>query len=100
MPLCWLVSRRTLSIEFFNIGSGKAYSLHDLAASIRKLYPDAVFDIGPGLDYMNMPGVYCVMDYTRAQEEFGYAPMFSLDDGVKDYIQSMKRLDIEPMYRP
>lgn len=86
--------------RIFNIGSGQGYTLHDLADSIRKIYPNAIFDIGPGLDYMNMPGVYCVMDFTRAKEELGYTPAFSLKEGVKDYVDSMKRLNIEPVYRP
>lgn len=86
--------------HIFNIGSGKAYSLHDFANAIKRIYPEAIFEIGPGLDYRNMPGRYCVMDFSRAKEELGFTPKFSVDDGVRDYVESMRQLNIEPVYRP
>jgi len=86
--------------HIFNIGTGKSYTLHDLANSIKKVFPQAVFDIGPGLNYMNMPGTYCVMDFSKAREELGFSPEFDLDEGVRDYIESLRRLSIEPVYRP
>ena len=84
----------------FNIGAGQAYSLRDFASATKNIYPKAVFDIGPGLDYMKIPGVYCVMNYSRAEEELGYRPRFSLEDGVRDYVDTMKMFNIEPVYRP
>lgn len=86
--------------HIFNIGTGKCYSLHDLANSIKKVCPQAIFDIGPGLDYVGMPKGYCVMNISRAKEELGYTPKFNLDEGVRDYVESMKQLNIEPLYRP
>jgi UDP-glucose 4-epimerase len=86
--------------HIFNIGSGQGYSLHDFANAIKKIYPEAIFEIGPGLDYRNMPGRYCVMDFSRAKAELGFTPKFSVDDGVRDYVESMRQLDIEPVYRP
>jgi UDP-glucose 4-epimerase len=86
--------------RIFHIGTGKVQTLGDLAESIRKVCPGAVFDIQPGLDYMDMPGVYCAMNFSRAKEEIGYTPRFDIDQGVKDYVESMRHLDIKPIYRP
>lgn len=86
--------------HIFNIGTGKCYTLHDLANSIKKVFPQAIFDIGPGQDYMVIPKIYCVMNISRAKEELGYTPKFNLDEGVKDYIESVRQLNIEPVYRP
>jgi len=85
--------------HIFNIGTGGAYTLHDFANSIKRIFPESSFDIGPGFDYMNIPGTYLVMDFSRAKEELGYTPKFSLDEGVEDYVKSMRELNIEPMYR-
>lgn len=86
--------------HIFNIGTGKAYTLHDLANSIKKVYPEAIFNIGPGLNYLNVSGVYSVMDFSMAKKELGYTPKFELDEGVKDYIKTLRQLNIEPVYRP
>ncbi|MEE9400060.1 MAG: NAD-dependent epimerase/dehydratase family protein [Dehalococcoidales bacterium] len=86
--------------HIYNIGAGQAYSLRDFANAIKKIYPEAEFDIGPGRDYMKMPEIYCVMNFSRAKEELGYTPKFSLEDGVRDYVESMRKLNIEPVYRP
>jgi UDP-glucose 4-epimerase len=83
--------------HIFNIGTGKGYTLHDLAKSIQKIYPQAKFDIGPGLDYMEGPGAYSVMNIARAKAELGYTPKFSLDKGIADYIASMKLLKLNPV---
>jgi UDP-glucose 4-epimerase len=86
--------------RIFHIGTGSAYSLGDLAKSIKKIYPEAHFDIEPGLDYMGMGGAYSVMDFSRAKAELGYSPQFDLDKGVRDYVQTLKDFDITPAYRP
>jgi nucleoside-diphosphate-sugar epimerase len=49
---------------------------------------------------MNMGQVYCTIDFSRARDELNYTPAFSLDEGVKDYIETMRQLNIQPMYRP
>ena len=85
----------------FNIGTGKGYTLRDVADAIRKLYPEAVIDIGPGLDYLGFSSFeYCIFDISRAREELGYSPKFTLEQGVKDYVEMMKGLNIEPTYSP
>jgi UDP-glucose 4-epimerase len=85
----------------FNIGTGEGYTLRDVADAVKKLYPEAVIDIGPGLDYLGFNSdEYCIFDISRASEELGYSPQFTLEQGVKDYAEIMKKLNIEPTYSP
>ena len=83
-----------LTSRIFNIGSGIGYTLVDLANAIKKTIPSATFDIGPGLDYMNMSNVYCVMDTTCAKEELKFSPRFILEDGVRDYVETIGQLKL------
>jgi UDP-glucose 4-epimerase len=84
----------------YNIGIGKAYTLGDVGEAIKKVYPDAAFEIGPGLDYVGRGPIYCVFDISRARKELGYEPRYGLEEGVRDYIETMKQLDITPRYSP
>jgi UDP-glucose 4-epimerase len=84
--------------RLFHIGTGKGYSYADFAQSIRKVYPSAVIDIGPGL--RRPPGLGFVMDISRARQELGYIPTFSPDEAVKDYVEVMKQFDFKPLSGP
>lgn len=90
-----------LKHQVFNIGTGKLYQFQDFTNAIKKLYPEAVFEIGSGLNYMGSGSPkYCVLDISRAKEELDYHPQFSLEEGVTDYVDTMKHLGIEPAYAP
>ena len=83
----------------FNIGTGQGYKLGDVANAIRKIHPEAVIEIGPGVDYLGFgSSEYCVFDISRARQELTYSPRFTLENGVKDYVEMMKRLNIDPTY--
>ena len=84
----------------FHIASGEAHTLEDMANAVRQIYPRAVFDIGPGLDHIGLGNRYCVLDISRARDELSYSPQYNLEDGVKDYVETMQRLHIEPKYSP
>ena len=81
----------------YNIGSGRGATLHDFAAAVRESLPEAKIEIGPGLDFLQM-GVdyYSVFDISRARADFGYAPGYSLAEGVRHYLQTMDRLGLAP----
>jgi len=91
---------QNLKHRVFNIGTGKGFKLEDLANAIKEIYPEAVFEIGPGLDYIGFGRGYSIFDISRARDELGYRPKFTLEDGVSDYVEMMKRLNIEPTYAP
>jgi UDP-glucose 4-epimerase len=79
----------------YNIGSGIGQSLNDFAAVLRKRFPKADIEIGPGLNFLGMPypphGVY---DITRARDEIGLKPEYDLERGVDDYLAALKRIPV------
>ena len=86
-----------LNHSVYNIGSGRGSTLHDFAAGVRESLPDAEIEIGPGLDFLQM-GVnyYSVFDIGRARSDFGYAPRYSLAEGIRHYQQTMDHLGLTP----
>lgn len=85
----------------FNIGTGKSYTLGDVAEAIKAVIPNASFDIGPGTDWFGWGApMYSVFDITQANKELGYSPRYNLAEGVADYIKTIKQLSIAPTYSP
>lgn len=86
-----------LEHRVFNIATGTGCTMLDLARAVKKLFPQAVIEVGPGLDYYGGGGGYSVFDISRARQELGYTPRFSLEAGVQHYVEAMGRLGIPPM---
>jgi len=74
--------------KIYNIATGIPRSVGEAAALSKKhsRFPVAV-EIGPGT---LMPRCKA-LDITRAREEFGYEPKYSLEDGVKNYAEWISR---------
>ncbi len=85
----------------YNIASGQGRTLKDFSDAVSKAIPDADIAIGPGLDFFDM-GVnyYAVFDTTRAREDLGFVPRFSLEESIRDYISIMQRLGLSPLTNP
>lgn len=81
----------------FNIATGVGSTLLDLAVAVKKLFPQAVIEVGPGLDYYGGGGGYSVFDISRAGRELGYASRYSLEAGVEHYVNAMRRLGLPPL---
>jgi UDP-glucose 4-epimerase len=82
----------------YNIASGEAHTLDEFADAVRTVVPGADIEIGPGLDFFDM-GVnyYCRFDISRAREDLGFSPRFSFEAGVRDYVDTMRRLGLQPV---
>ncbi len=79
----------------FNIGTGRGVTLKDFAAVLRRLFPAAKIDIGPGLDFRDgYKQSYCVFDIGKARQQLGYSPQYDLERGIADYIESIRRLGL------
>ena len=79
----------------FNIGTGRGVTLRDFAEVLKRFYPEARIDIGPGLDFRDgYKQSYCVFDIGRAREQLGYEPRYPLERGIEDYIESIGRLGL------
>jgi len=86
----WLASRaKNLRHSAFNIGAGNQCTLWDLANIVRKYVPDARIEIGPGFDVAEP--IRGPLDLRRAREELGYSPVYDLEEGIKDYIETISR---------
>lgn len=77
-----------IKCEIINIGSGKFYSLKEVADIVKKYIPDAIIKIGPGFD-ISEP-IRGPLDITKAKKLLGFLPEFSLEDGIKDYIKIIR----------
>ena len=87
---------QNLKHHAFNIASGQGHKLGDFANAIKEILPKATFDIGPGLSESG----YCILDISKAENELGYQPRFTLEEGIRDCVKSMKRLNISPVSTP
>lgn len=84
-----------LSYTAYNIGGGAGVSLRDVAKEVKAVIPDADINVGPGLHFMGGPThYYCVFDITRAKQDLGFSPKFSLRTSIEDYIQTLQQLGL------
>jgi UDP-glucose 4-epimerase len=74
----------------YNIGGGSPLRLADAAAVVRRVMPAARIEVGPGLP--DGLGHHPPLDITRARTEIGYAPQFTLEQGVADCAVALRRL--------
>ncbi len=92
------LAHREIASGIYNIGQQRGYTLHDMADAIRSVFPGAVLDIGPGLDFMGLGfSVYGVLDITRARRDLGYAPQYDLKTMVEDYCAALGEFGIRPV---
>jgi UDP-glucose 4-epimerase len=84
-----------LRYDAYNIGAGVGFTLKDVAYEVKRLIPEADIQIGPGLHYLGGPAhYYSVYDTTRAREDLGFSPQFSLGEAIQDYLETLKKLEL------
>ena len=84
-----------LRYDAYNIGTGAGFTLKDAADEVKRLIPEADIQIGPGLHYLGGPAhYYSVYDITRAREDLGFSPQFSLGKAIEDYLETLKKLGL------
>ncbi len=82
----------------YNVGTGNARSFQDIADILQK-----ELDLNLGNEYIKNPFVNQYQFFTQAdisstKENLGYEPKFSLEDGIKDYLEEIKRIYKEEIY--
>jgi UDP-glucose 4-epimerase len=78
----------------YGIGSGRASGLADVERAVRRHFPDADIEIGPGLDFKGLGrDTYTIYDTTRARTEIGFEARFDIDQAVDDYLALLDRVD-------
>lgn len=88
---------RALEHRVFNIGRGEPATMRQFADAVRRVFPGARIEIGPGLDYYGS-GIpyYSVFDISRARRELRFEPAYDLEAGVRDYVATMAALGLSP----
>jgi len=79
--------------DVYNISSGQACTVTELAKIVSELIPGATLSVGPGR-YRHGNQIELVrkgaLDISRAREEFGWAPQFDIRSGLAAYIVTMR----------
>ncbi|MFC1817226.1 NAD-dependent epimerase/dehydratase family protein [Thermodesulfobacteriota bacterium] len=75
--------------QAYNIGTGIAVAFKDIASEVKRLIPNADIEIGPGTEG---PSNNNVLDITRAREDLGFSPKFSLREAIEDYLETIRKL--------
>lgn len=78
---------RPVASRLYNLSGGVLRRRRDLIALVRKAFPAAQIEVGDGVsETLNLRGP-CSIE--RARQELGYAPAFTLEQGVADWIQEI-----------
>ncbi len=77
----------------FNIGTGKVCTPRDFLHAASKLFPNHRIDLGPGLSQLGRSKQsYCVFDISAAKKHMAYEPAYTVEQGVRDYVETLDRL--------
>jgi len=79
---------RDINGHVFNISGGPQVRMADAAAILRRLLPEAKIDIGPGYCHLDRQGPWSI---DSAARELGYRPQMSLEGGLADYVDWLRR---------
>ena len=72
--------------RIYNIGGG-SYSIREVVDMIKRFVPDASIEL-EAKRLFPWPPSY---DYTKAQDELEYKPLFNIENGVKDFIEETRK---------
>lgn len=77
----------------FNIGTGKASTPRDFLNAAAKIFPNHRIELGPGPSKLGRSKQsYCIFDISAATRNIGYEPAYTVEQGVKDYVETLDRL--------
>lgn len=77
----------------FHIGNGDTLSGDDIVAAVYKVFPGSAITLLKGSNPMPYPESRLASDFTRAKEELGYEPEYSIEKAVQDYGATLKKLE-------
>jgi len=60
---------------------------------VKKVFPKTEIRIGSGIDVYGRGGYASpILDISRAKEELGYSPKFTLEQGIADYAETLSKI--------
>lgn len=72
--------------RIYNIGAG-TYSVREVVARVKQVIPDASFRLKSEKIFPWPPSY----DWSKARDELGYTPLFNIEEGIKDFIEEVKK---------
>ncbi len=83
-----------LKNRLYHIGSGRSFSLRELADEIVRLVPGATIKMGPGM-LDDMPSIRTSirgpLKIDRARTELGFRPKYTLSQGLQEHLEWLKK---------
>ncbi|HZT06402.1 MAG TPA: NAD(P)-dependent oxidoreductase [Chloroflexota bacterium] len=89
LGLFLIQTAKELPHRVYNISSGRRETFGDFVAAARQAAPDLEVELRPGPGPHTRPSGY--LEITRAANEVGYAPQFTLEQSTADYIEWLRR---------
>ena len=77
----------------FHIGNGDTLSGDDIVAAVRKVFPGSNIELIKGSNPMPYPESRLASDFSRAKEQLGYEPEYTIEKAVADYGATLKKLE-------
>jgi len=77
-------------LHAYNVTGGVLPTLGEVLERLAALIPGAVFDVGPGEMGGDRQGLF---EIEAARRDLGYEPAVPLDDGLRDYVEWLRRHD-------
>jgi UDP-glucose 4-epimerase len=86
------VPAAALTQRVFNIGSGVMHSATQVAETVRALLSNADIEIAPGLSELEESDMRArgTLDLAAARQQLKYEPLYSLEAGIRDYIEMFR----------
>jgi UDP-glucose 4-epimerase len=78
-----------LTERTYNIGAGRGVKNREVLAAVQRVIPDFVAELPEG-HAPGSPGAVPYMDLALIQREVGYAPKFTTEEAVADYIEWLR----------
>ncbi len=80
-----LATASDLHHHIYNVASGRATRNREVVEAIRRVIPDYKMELPAGMDPNGM-GMAPYQDISRLCEDTGYEPLFTIQQGIADYI--------------
>lgn len=78
--------------RIYNVGAGEVVTNGAFLAAVKKAVPDFAVELAPADP--EDPQLQMVVDNSRLREEFGWAPQYSLDEAMAEYVEWLRHHDL------
>lgn len=83
---------RKLNYSAYNIGTGVGVTIEDFTEEVKQLLHGVSIEMRPGISE-GKSRHNCIFDISRAKEDLGFLPQFTLRKSIEDYIEILQELE-------